>query len=304
MPIPDYQTMMLPTLRLLGDDKEHRTPELIAKLASEFKLTQEELEEMLPSGTQPRFANRFYWVIADFRGGLLVNNIERGVYRITQRGLDLLKENPKEVRIKDLLRYEEYKNFKQPAKKSKNTVQQVTPVETEQTPEELFETGYISIRQKLSSELLQTTKECSPSFFEQLVVQLLVTMGYGGSYNDVKQAVVGRSGDGGIDGIIKEDKLGLDSIYVQAKRWQDNVGRPTVQAFAGALDGMRARKGVMITTSSFSREATDFVKIIDKKIVLIDGEQLTNLMIDHSVGVTTSHTYVIKKIDHDFFEEE
>lgn len=303
MPIPDYQTMMLPTLRLLGDNKEHRTSDLIGILSTEFKLTQAELEEMLPSGTQPRFANRLYWVIADFRGGLLVNNVERGVYKITERGLDLLKENPKEVRIKDLLRYEEYKNFKQPKKKSKNETQQITAVETEQTPVELFEAGYIAIRQRLSTELLQTIKTCSPSFFERLVVELLVAMGYGGSFTDAAE-VIGKSGDGGIDGIIKEDKLGLDSIYVQAKRWQDNVGRPTAQAFAGALEGRRARKGVLITTSYFTEEAKKYVENIEKKIVLIDGEHLAELMIDYDIGVSIEDTYVVKKVDNDYFTEE
>jgi restriction system protein len=216
----------------------------------------------------------------------------------------LLKENPKVVRIKDLLRYDEYRLFKTGKKGTEKSTEPVTTIdETKQSPKEIIDSVYTAMRRQLANEIVDNVKKCSPSFFEHLVVELLVAMGYGGSRVDAAE-VIGKSGDGGIDGIIKEDKLGLDSIYVQAKRWEGSVSRPTVQAFAGALEGRRARKGVLITTSSFTDEAKKYVENIEKKIVLIDGERLAELMIDFNIGVAISETYLLKKVDSDYFSEE
>jgi restriction system protein len=302
--IPDYQTLMLPYLHIVGDGAVHTHTDIIDRLAIQFNLSPEDLKELLPSGTQSRFANRVYWVSADFRKAGLIENIGRGSYKITAKGTALLSENPKQLRIKDLQeRYEEYKIYKRGKKPEDNNSTPEREIETSQTPEELFASGYISLKEKLASDLIDLLKKCSPSFFERIVVELLVAMGYGGSYADAAE-VIGKSGDAGIDGIIKEDKLGLDSIYIQAKRWEGNVSRPTVQAFAGAIEGRRAKKGVLITTSYFTDEAKRYVENIEKKIVLIDGERLADLMIDFNVGVTTVETYLIKKVDSDYFIEE
>jgi restriction system protein len=212
----------------------------------------------------------------------------------------VLKEGPVRVDIALLKRFPEFQRFRE-------RTLSITKVDlgtvTEIDPAEALERNYQQLREALSQDLLDRISKCSPTFFERLVVDLLVTMGYGGSRKDAGQTL-GRSGDDGIDGMIKEDKLGLDAIYVQAKRWEGPVGRPVVQAFAGSLEGQRAKKGVLITTSRFSQDAKDYVNRIDKKIVLIDGEQLGSLMIDHGVGVADVNTYQVKRMDSDYFEEE
>ena len=200
----------------------------------------------------------------------------------------------------------EFKEFRQPSRRNGGDQSEdhaEIDAEAVRTPREVMESGYQEMRRDLSQELLNRIKSSPPRFFEQLVVDLLVAMGYGGSRIDAGEAV-GQSGDGGVDGIIKEDKLGLDAIYLQAKRWENTVGRPVVQAFAGSLDGYRARKGVLITTSQFSPDAKDYVSRIEKKIVLIDGEELAKLMIDYNIGVATDAAYEIKRLDTDYFEEE
>jgi restriction system protein len=238
--------------------------------------------------------------------GNLLERTGRGKYRITERGLDVLKSNPPSISTKFLMQFPEFIAFqnasRQGAKQAKE-LESLEAVESE-TPEEILETSYQSLRRNLAQEILERVKECSPRFFETLVVDLLVAMGYGGSRKDAGQAV-GQSGDGGIDGIIKEDKLGLDAVYIQAKRWDNStVGRPDLQKFVGSLAGRKARKGVFITTSQFSDEARKYVDGLEMKIVLIDGEELAQLMIDHGVAVTELATYVVKKIDLDYFGEE
>jgi restriction system protein len=306
MPIPDYQQLMLPLLKVAHDDLEHAVSEAIAQLAAEFHLSDEERSELLASGRQAKFDNRVGWARTYLNKALLLESTGRGRFRITSRGLELLKSNPASINNRSLDQYKEFQEFRERTPQlERGTDTGTTAValpESTQTPEELLEATYQSIRRSVTDDLLRQVKTVSPRFFERLVVDLLVAMGYGGSRKDAGQAV-GKTGDGGIDGIIKEDKLGLDAVYIQAKRWENTVGRPEVQAFAGSLEGHRARKGVFITTSKFSPEALDYVQRIEKKIVLITGEQLAQLMIDHGVGVSEAATYSIKKIDSDYFDE-
>jgi len=253
----------------------------------------------LPSGSQFTFANRVGWARTYMNKAALLESTRRGYFRITPRGRQLLSKSPVEINVKFLDQFPEFIEFRT---KHRNSGQATEQVETDslQTPGELLESAYQKLREDLSSELLKTTKECSPAFFERLVIDVLVKMGYGGSRKEAGRAV-GRSGDEGIDGIINEDRLGLDVIYIQAKRWQAPIGRPEIQKFAGALQGHRANKGIFITTSSFTREAEEYVAKINSKIVLIDGDQLSQLMIDHNVGVTPVTSYETKKIDSDYF---
>jgi restriction system protein len=276
-------------------------------LAKEFGLTEEELNEFLPSGQQPVFTNRIGWARSYLKKAGLLDSPRRGYFRITDRGLSVLKEPPAKINIKFLDRFPDFKEFwdKYRAKRegSDEIPESVEPENAPgQTPHEALESAYLRLRTEISAEILQTLKGSDPSMFESIVVDLLVKMGYGGSRKDAGRAI-GRSGDEGIDGIIKEDHLGLDSIYIQAKRWDSTVGRPEIQKFAGALQGQRARKGIFITTSEFSREALDYVSRIESKIVLIDGKALAGLMIDFGVGVTSVATYEVKKIDSDYFGE-
>ncbi|WP_010281039.1 restriction endonuclease [Bacillus timonensis] len=306
MAVPDYQTIMLPLLKTLQDGSEHILKDIYRQLAEEFQLSEEDLNELLPSGTQKTFHNRVGWAKTYLQKAGLLRTVSRGKFVITARGLEVLASNPQYINNKYLTQFEEFKEFRS-ISSSEDTV--VNPSTTEvhnndnDTPEEVLEKSYQHLRNELSTELLNTVKQCSPSFFEKLVVDLLVAMGYGGSKSDAGQAI-GRSGDEGIDGIIKEDKLGLDVIYIQAKRWSNTVGRPDVQAFAGSLEGQRAKKGVFITTSRFSNEAKEYVKVIEKKIVLIDGERLTQLMIDYDIGVSEYKKFIMKRIDTDYFDDE
>lgn len=299
MAIPDYQSVMLPLLRLAADGKEHTLREAVEELAEQFKLTEEERKELLPSGSQFTFANRVGWARTYMNKAALLESTRRGYFRITQRGRDVLAKNQPEINVKFLDQFPEFIEFR-----TKHRVPSTEAAETEslQTPGELLESAYQKLREDLSAELLKTIGECSPAFFERLVIDVLIKMGYGGSRKEAGKAI-GRSGDEGIDGIINEDRLGLDVIYIQAKRWQGPIGRPEIQKFAGALQGHRANKGIFITTSSFTRDAEDYVTKINSKIVLIDGEQLSQLMIDHNVGVTSVTSYETKKIDSDYFIE-
>jgi len=295
MTVPDYQAIMLPLLQLAADHKEHVISEVIQLLADQFHLTPEDRKQLLPSGTQRAFENRVRWSRTYLAKSGLLESAGRGRFRITKRGLAVLASPPIAINIGFLKQFPEFVEFQRASKKPESQ-----PRAELQTPEELLEGSYQNLRLTLAQDLLERIKQCSPQFFEQLVVELLVAMGYGGSRNDAGQAV-GQSGDGGIDGIIKEDKLGLDIIYIQAKRWEAAVGRPIVQAFAGSLEGQRARKGVLITTSQFTSEAKEYVNRIEKKIILIDGQELAQLMIDHDVGVADVATYLVKKVDIDYF---
>jgi restriction system protein len=299
--------MMLPILQNAGDGKEHTGREAIEAAARAFHLTDSQRAELLPSGTQPALDNRANW--ARFyltRAGLLAS-LRRGIHKITERGLEVLRNNPNHISTAMLRQYPEFVQFQTTRRGTLapglTSEELLPPPIDHKTPEEAIELGYQQLRTRWEAELLALVKNCSPKFFEQLVVELLVKMGYGGSQHDAGRAL-GRSGDGGIDGIIKEDKLGLDAVYIQAKRWESSVvGRPEIQRFAGALMGVRARKGVFITTASFSNEARNYVDSIDSKIVLIDGNQLAQLMLDHDIGVSTTRTYEIKRVDSDYFEE-
>jgi restriction system protein len=307
MAIPDFQTCMLPLLRFASDGKEHQMKEAAQHLAREFGLTEQEQNEFLPSGQQPVFINRVGWARSYLKKAALLDNPRRGFFQITPRGQSVLKEAPPKINIKYLDRFPEFKEFwdKYRSKgESEDESQDVAKAEPApgQTPHEALESAYVRLRTEIAAEILQTLKGSDPSMFENIVVDLLVRMGYGGSRKDAGKAI-GRSGDEGIDGIIKEDHLGLDSIYVQAKRWDATVGRPEIQKFAGALQGQRARKGIFITTSEFSREAIDYVSRIESKIVLVDGKALADLMIDFGVGVTSVAIYEVKKIDSDYFGE-
>lgn len=302
MPIPDYQTIMLPLLKVTADGDEHFLHDVIEALAEDFGLSEEERREMLPSGQQGIFRNRVGWALTYIKKAALLEATRRGYFRITDRGKDVLSHSPAKIDAKFLKQFPEFIEFKQ-RRKEKPDKPEITPKPDIETPEEALEDAYQKLREGLAADVLQNIKECSPAFFERLVVDLLVKMGYGGSRKEAGQAI-GQIRDGGIDGIIKEDKLGLDIIYIQAKRWEATVGRPEIQKFAGALQGQRARRGIFITTSNFSRDALDYVKNIDTKIILIDGERLAELMIDHNVGVSPLASYEIKKIDTDYFIEE
>jgi restriction system protein len=303
--IPDYQALMLPLLRFYEDGELKRVSEIESILAHEFSLTDEERETLLPSGKQRTFLNRIGWARTYLGKAGLLESPVRSKWQITARGKDVLQKNLKKIDVAYLEQFSEFNDFQSPKKiPDGQQVERVNLAAQSQTPEESIAYGYSQLRQALIQDLLQQVKRCSPSFFEQLVVDLLVKMGYGGTARDAAQ-VVGRSGDGGIDGIVKEDKLGLDVIYLQAKRWEGVVGRPEIQKFVGALAGHGARKGVFITTSNFTNEALEYAQnpVNNIKIVLIDGLQLSELMSDHNLGVATAQTIEVKRLDSDYFAE-
>lgn len=302
MAIPDYQTLMLPLLKFLKDRKEHSLQDAINFLGDYFKLSEDELREMLPSGQQEVFRNRVGWARTYLKKSCLLDSTKRGYFKISERGLNILGQNLDKIDVKYLSRFPEFLEFKdhsrrKPRKKEKNINHLAN------TPEELLESAYQNLKNSLANDILERIKSNPPNLFEKIVVELLVEMGYGGSRRDAGKAFR-KSRDEGIDGIIKEDRLGLDIIYIQAKRWENTVGRPEIQKFAGALQGKRARKGVFLTTSDFSKDALDYVQNIELKIILIDGKQLAEYMIENNVGVTPVSIYEIKKIDGDYFIEE
>jgi len=301
MAIPDYQSIMLPLLKFAGDKKEHSIREAIEHIANIFNLSEEERREVLPSGQQYIIDNRVCWTRTYLKKAGLLESTKRSYFKITDLGLEVLQKNPKEISVKFLEQFPQFIEFRN-LRKEKGEEEKEEKNLT-QTPQELLEYGYQRIKKDLASELLDFVKKSSPRFFEKLVVELLIKMGYGGSLKDAGEAI-GQSGDGGIDGIIKEDKLGLDIIYIQAKRWENVVGSKEVRNFVGSLAGQKANKGVFITTSSFTRDALDYVKTIPHKVILIDGETLAQLMIENDVGVSKITSYDIKKIDSDYFEEE
>jgi restriction system protein len=301
MPIPDFQSIMLPLLVFAGDQKEHSKREATEHISNVFNLADAERKELLPSGRQYIIDNRVGWANTFLKKAGLLESPRRAVFRVTPQGLGVLEKQPEKIDVKFLEQFPEFLKF---TKVSKDD-QAKEPDEkgTEQTPQEALEYGYQKMRKDLAQDLLASVKQMSPRFFERLVVELLLAMGYGGSLADAGKAI-GQAGDGGIDGIIKEDKLGLDAIYIQAKRWEGVVGRPEIHKFVGALAGRRANRGVFITTSSFTKEAAEYVTTIDAKVILIDGEMLAQLMIDHNIGVAGVASYDIKRIDSDYFTEE
>jgi len=293
---------MLPLLKFASDGAEHSLREAVEVLAEQFKLTAEERAELLPSGQQWTFNNRVGWARSYMKKAGLLDSPRRGEFRITDRGKKVLAEKPSRIDVKYLERFPEFIAFREASRSSNDQKQESVGDATDKTPEEVLEFAHQNIRQSLAQEILSRILACTPGFFESLVIELLVKMGYGGSRRDAGERI-GKSGDGGIDGIIKEDRLGLDTIYIQAKRWQGSVGRPEIHKFVGALHGQRARKGVFITASSFTSDATGYVAGIDTKVVLIDGHHLANLMIDFDVGVSIAASYMVKRIDSDYFEE-
>lgn len=306
MALPTYQTAMLPVLRFAQDRNEHSLRDATTAVSDAFELSDEERTQLLGSGRKPVIDDRVGWARTYLGQAKLLESTRRGYFRITERGLSLLATNPVIINDQTLKQYPEFLEFlnrKTLKKKADSISDVVLPADDQSTPEESIENSFQTIRNSLASEILEQIKSCSPKFFERLVVELLVKMGYGGTLEDAGQAI-GKSGDGGIDGIIKEDRLGLDVIYLQAKRWEGSVSRPEIQKFAGALLGNQARKGVFITTSGFTKEAREYVKTIASTIILIDGDDLADLMIDFNVGVSVAVNYEIKKIDSDYFVEE
>lgn len=316
MAIPDYQTLMLPLLKYLEDGKPQTLSNVHDALSNEFGLTAEERNELLSSGKQGVMRNRVGWARTYLKKAGLINTLERGVFQITDRGRKVLAESPGRIDNKYLNRFPEFiaflngyrreddLNFKEGRESTRGRTGTTAETANLETPEEQVNSAYESLRKSLASEVLELVKQSSPQFFERLVVDLLLKMGYGGSRAEAGQATQ-LTADGGIDGIINEDRLGLDRIYLQAKRWGDTtVGRPEIQKFAGALQGVRAKKGVFITTSKFTQEAREFAKNLESKIVLLDGNQLSEYMIDFNVGVSLKEAYEIKQIDSDYFSEE
>lgn len=293
---------MLPALRLLGQQSPRTSVEVRAALAAEFGLADADLAELLPSGRQTTFANRVAWAYSYLKQALLISSPRRGVYEITDRGKSALNEQPVRIDIQYLERYPEFQAFRQPPVATSDVVaESAPPPPSGLTPDEQVRSGSRQLREALAAQLLERVKSVTPSGFEQLVIDVLVGLGYGGSIADAGR-VVGGGGDEGIDGIIKEDRLGLDSIYVQAKRWQGTVGRPEIQRFAGALQGQRARKGIFITTSTFSADAMSYAAGLQLSIVLIDGRRLAELMMDAQVGVSLAETISVLRHDEDYFE--
>jgi len=301
--IPDYQTLMLPLMEIATDGAEHRMSEAVDRLADRFRLTTDERETLLPSGHQTMIANRVGWSKTYLAKAGLLDGSKRGFFRITDRGRQVIEGRPTRIDAEFLKQFPEFEEFRTAAKAKPQTATSSPGLDVAQTPEELLEDSHQRLKERLSDDLLARLRQVSPPRFESVVLDLLLAMGYGGSRPDAGKAV-GRSGDGGIDGLINEDPLGLDVVYIQAKRWEGVVGRPVVQAFVGSLEGHRARKGVLITTSSFTGEATSYVGMIDKKVILIDGSRLAQLMIEHGVGVTVQQTYAIKRLDLDYFDDQ
>jgi len=298
--VPDFQSIMLPLLKFASDKNEHSIREAIESLAQQFGLSEEDRKELLPSGMQSVFDNRVGWSRTYLKKAGLLESKKRGHFNITPEGVNVLDQNPPKINIGFLMQFPGYVEFRTGG--TKDPVKSKTPKE-DFSPEETLEYSYQKLRDNIAQELINNVKSCSPEFFEKLVIDLLLNMGYGGSRKDAGEAI-GKSGDGGIDGIIKEDKLGLDTIYIQAKRWENTVSRPEIQKFAGALQGQQAKKGVFITTSNFTKSANEYASIIDSKLVLIDGKQLSQLMIDYDIGVSKIKSYDLKRIDTDYFSEE
>lgn len=303
MAIPDFQTLMLPFLRFASDGNEHAMSEAREALAEQFGLTAEQRAALLPSGRQAVFDNRVAWAKVYLQRAGLLDSPRRGHFRISDRGREVLRDPPDRITIRYLERFPEFIEFRSVGKEKKEPVEVSSPEAEGETPEEMLESAYLRLRSDTAAELLKRVKGCSPKFFEGLVVEVLLKMGYGGSRREAGEAI-GRAGDEGIDGIVNEDRLGLDVIYLQAKKWDGTVGRPEIQKFVGALHGKRAKKGIFLTTGSFSSEAAQYVANIDPKVVLIDGQQLADLMIEFNVGVSQTDIYEVKRIDSDYFSEE
>ena len=303
MPIPDFQSVMRPMLVAINDGNPKLMADVLEDVCSHFQLSEEEQAQRLPSGKQSYIKNRVGWARTYMKKAELLTSPGKGLIQITDRGRQAMEECPERVTVRYLKNYQEFVDFHTHTPSEEKTGQQ-EPETSNDTPDEQLQQAHTSLMESLADELLDTITAATPAFFEKLVVDLMLAMGYGGSREDAGQATRYTS-DGGIDGIIKEDPLGLDVIYLQAKRYTEKgVGRPEVQGFAGALDMQRARKGVFITTSKFSADAREYVGLIEKKIVLIDGQELAKLMIQYNLGVGIKETYAVKQVDSDYFNEE
>lgn len=308
MAIPDFQSFFYPFLKMSSDSKEHSLAEVRDFMTEYFSLSDEDKSEKVPSGTQTKFDNRIYWTKSYFAKAKLIDLTKRAHFIITERGLKFLDQFQENITINDLKQIDEFKEFSQgtnnDSDSTKIKTQEDTSVPDDKTPLEKLEESFQYIQRELAIELLDKIKSNTWQFFEDLVIDLMVKMGYGGSRNQAGQSVK-RTNDEGIGGIINEDKLGLDVIYLQAKKWTKDggIGRPEIQKFVGALHGQRARKGVFITTSHFTNTAYEYVKRIDPKVILIDGEKFAYLMIEHNIGTSIIESYDIKKIDLDYFEK-
>lgn len=302
MAIPGFQDFMLPVIRIaeeLGPIHKSRYDDIIA---DRLGLTTEDRSELLPSGGQTTYQNRIGWAVSYLTKALVLERPARATVQITDRGRSLLADAPERVDLAYLMRYPEFKKYRETYRTRSSQVDELVEDEEDISPMEQLEKAYTRLRNELASELLDLVMKAPPEFFERLVVEVLVAMGYGGTLKDAGTAV-GKTNDGGIDGVIKEDRLGLDSIYIQAKRWENPVQRPVLQGFAGALMGQNASRGVFITSSDFTSGARDYVKSINTKIVLINGQELADLMIEYGVGVIDEQTYRVKRVDPEYFGE-
>ena len=306
--IPTFQDCMLPTLKLLADGKEHSANELYNEITSYFQMAEEEKNILLPSKRTTRIRCNLSWARTYLKKAGLIVSKSRAIYMITNEGVKLLATNPPIINMKTLEHYDSYNSWQTTGKQGENEVLDQTnnSCEVELTPDETIGKAYEELRSILANDLLDKILEQSPYFFEKLVIRLLVAMGYGGSFNEITEMMVGKTGDEGIDGVIKEDRLGLDNIYVQAKRWDKTkaVGRPDIQQFVGALAGRGANKGIYITTAHFSEQAKNFKPQNNIKVALIDGDALCQHMIDYNIGVAVKEVYEVKRIDLDFFSDE
>jgi restriction system protein len=289
-------------LKFSENRNEFSSKDAVTNMATEFALKEEEKNALLPNGKQTIIYNRVHWALSYLKHSKLLEIIKNGVYKITDRGKQVLSQNPAKIDSELLQQFPEYIDFINRTSTKEKGRSDIIESDASQTPEEKFEESYQIIRDDLKSQLLDIIKGCSPVFFEKLVVELLVLMGYGGSIKEAGKAI-GKSGDEGIDGVIKEDVLGLDVIYIQAKKWDSTIGRPEIHKFAGALQGQRSRKGIFITTGKFSQDAKEYVTKIDAKIVLVDGDQLAEHMINHDIDVSSDKPYFIKKINSAYFED-
>ena len=305
MPIPDYQTLMRPVLVTLDTQGDMSLRNLVDLLSDQYQLTDEERRRMTPSKRSPLMYNRVAWATTYLRKAGLIESPQRGISHLTAIGRQALAENPEKIDASYLKRFEAFEDFKAIDNSSTEAAEtQTIEVSEALDPTERLEQAHQELQASLADDLIAQVKQQTPEFFEKLVVELMLAMGYGGWSEKAGQATQYTNG-GGVDGIINEDPLDLDTIYLQAKRYTDNsIGRPDIQAFVGALEMKRARKGVFITTSRFSRDAIEYVNMIEKRVVLIDGAELAALMIKHDLGVATKEVYKIKDIDTDYFAED
>lgn len=307
MPMPTHEDAMLPALQALQDGAARDRRELAERVADHFKLSAEDRARLLPSGKLPLIRSRTGWALTYLKAAGLVTTAKRGWYQITPAGREALRTAAGHIDSDFLDQYEAFRDFRSRSRTTDRKAEAAArkperPQAAESPPDEAMEDAYGRMRGAVEAELLDLARAMDPQAFEQLVVDLLVRMGYGGNREEAARAI-GRSGDEGIDGIVDEDRLGLDTIYLQAKRWEAPVGRPEVQKFAGALQGQRAQKGIFITTAAFTRDAIDYAGKIATRVVLIDGRRLATLMFEHDVGVMARNSFVVKGIDSDYFNE-